>query len=494
MKIILIEPPIRYKDDRLPLGLLFISQYLNSNHYEHNLLTSSVLTDKELKSNNYVEIGSEKIIKIITEEKPDIIGVSVMISEQNYVIELSKIVKKILPDTTFVIGGPHPTSIPSVFFENTIDAIVIGEGERTFLDIVISKEKNIPLSCVDGIYYLDNDHFEFSKGQKFINNLDEIGFPNYKAADQRKIQSINYNHIRGVPIKCAYILSGRGCPFDCYFCAGKKVMGYKLRFRSIQNIKEEIEYLIDEYNIESIFFIDDTFTTDHKRVGEICELMKEYNLLWGCQATVSKLDPQMIGLLSGSGCIEVEVGIESASERIIHQMNMNKRKQNDVDYVAKVFKSCKRNNIRTSANFMIGFPYETYGEMKETMNMLWKIKPDVAEVWLLIPLPGTKLWDDIKFDIDPKDYHRLNFEACDVLKSSNKSMVKNIVKVRQHFYSKIAFLTLLSLLLNVSFVLKLILKFPYKLKRTYYYLRFTYRITKNFFRFYAKNILLQYKI
>ncbi|MGD2035598.1 MAG: radical SAM protein [Bacteroidales bacterium] len=489
MKILLIEPPLRYSDDRLPLGLLYISAYLKKYDYDHQLITSSLLNKQELSSFDIIHIGNKKILEIVKKEMPDIIGVSVLLSEQKYVIDLSKEIKKIIPDVLLVIGGPQPSTIPEVFFQDTIDLIVIGEGEQTFVEIVNNYQNGKPLFDIPGIFYRNKDgQFIKTSNRSFIMDLDDIGFPNYEYADQRKLQNINYNFIRGVPLSSAYILSARGCPFGCYFCGGKKILGTRIRYRSVDSIKEEIEYLRAAYCIESIYFIDDTFTANYDRVSQVCMLMKQFDIPWGCQPTVNTLNVDMVKLLSDSGCIQVDLGIESGSGRILKQMN----KQYDLEKLPSVFKLCRLKKLRTYANFIIGFPSETYQEMMKTLRLAKRIKPDMCDVWILTPLPGTKLWEKYNFNINPDELYKLGFNTAKILRSSNLSEVGNLFKVRQLFYSRLSIIILFRLLLNLSFAFKLIIGRPRKFIRTYYYIRFSYRMFKHTLRYPVKVILNKY--
>jgi radical SAM superfamily enzyme YgiQ (UPF0313 family) len=169
------------------------------------------------------------------------------------------------------------------------------------------------------------------------------------------------------------------------------MFGRRVRRRSPENVVEELEHLRHEFGIDSIWFVDDTFTVDQKWVMQFCDLLIKkglHNLVWGCQARADTLEPYTLQLMKQAGCVQVDIGVESGSDRVLKIL----KKGITVEQIEKAFKICKEAGVQTFASFILGTPGETSEDIKKTEALIDKITPDYSEFFYATPYPGTDLY------------------------------------------------------------------------------------------------------
>ncbi|MCK4325231.1 B12-binding domain-containing radical SAM protein, partial [bacterium] len=256
MKIVLINPfpenayGINEATIEPPLGLGYIATVLENDNCDVQIIDANVLG-----------IHAPGVVDLTDKIKPDLIGVSTNIvtcvSSFNLITLLCRRLKK----TQIIIGGPYPTSLPEYNLRTSdADAVVIGEGEQTVKEIVENMQKGKhPYEDVDGVAFKEDDHIIMNKTRRFIEDIDELGFPAYHLLpDMRRYKS----RARQTPV--ASIITSRGCPYQCVYC-NKGIFGNRVRMRSAENVMEEINYLVKEYKVRQIDILDDNFTADVKR-------------------------------------------------------------------------------------------------------------------------------------------------------------------------------------------------------------------------------------
>lgn len=420
--IALIFPPHRLKEHRYSLSLPYISAYLRSNGYDNIIVENKVLGGP-----NYIYRDREQakvdIINKIIELKPKIIGFTASTIEILEVIDMNRQIREKL-EVVSIIGGPHVTALPQDALNNGFDAAVIGEGEQTALELIRELEKNNPnLALVKGIAWKNESGEIINNQPRELMDLAEIVLPAYDKIYMEKYLRVSDEVLRGVPIRAAIVMASRGCPYTCTFCACNKVFGHRVRYRSFENIKEEIKILKKRYNAEAIWFADDTMTVNYNHVEKICGLMKEEKMYWGAQSRVDLTNEKMVKLMKESGCLQLDFGVESGSQRILDDV-VNKRIK--LDEVEKAFKLCRQYGIRTHASFMIGLPTEKRDEMIQTFKFAQKIRPNWYAFGIFTPLPGTYLYDNYykPDEITLDDY--LNVSFHDPSDKFNKSAVRDL--------------------------------------------------------------------
>jgi len=313
----------------------------------------------------------EDILKLIDTEKVRLVGMSATTPQIRGSIQLAqKIKQRFDTEVTIGIGGAHVSADPAFMDRfDVFDFAIIGEGEEIFPRLV----KAAGEGHIKGVYY----------GER-LTDLDSLAFPS------RHLMNQDDYYIQPYGKYFATIHTARGCPFNCSFCSNP-VTGRKTRFRSPENVVDEIEYCIREFGIRFVLFTDDTFTLNMERTARICEeiLRRDIKVLWGCETNANLVNGELIELMHKSGCREIAFGVESGNGEI--RSRILRKKVSDDDLV-RAFAKCRRSRVETSAFCMLGFPEETRENMLQTLEFALRIKPDVLGVHLTVLLPGADLY------------------------------------------------------------------------------------------------------
>ena len=384
MKITFLNPPqtnSKYKFLGVvapSLGIGYMAAVLEQNGYDVDVLDASAL---EL---TYDEIGEE-----ILKRNPDIVSISALTPTIGVALDSADKIKQVKPDTVVVLGGYHPTfEYKSVLEEPSVDVVVRGEGEYTLLELVQTIESGGDLSTVKGLAFIDeNDHeIILTPDRPIIKDLDELPFPAFHLFPMEKYKILN------ITTNVATIITTRGCPMQCSFCSSAALHGNHIRRRSYENVCDEIEIRLKEQNIDTIAFMDDTFTLNKKFVRNFCEEIKRRDLKfwWGCTSRVDTLDEELLQLMKDAGCITIFIGVESADQQMLEKMNKNIT----VSKTEKAFKLARKVGIRTIASCVIGMPEDTKKTMKQTIDFVKKLNPNYALYSLATPYPGTRFYNE----------------------------------------------------------------------------------------------------
>lgn len=379
LKITLVYPGISFHASP-PLGIGYIAAVLMEKGYPVDVIDFNVAGKKE------------GVRKKIEKSKPDIVGFSVMTTFVEEGLEWAKIIKRLLPNTIIVFGGPHASVMPIETLSNpSVDICVIGEGEYTMLDLVRAIEERRSLREVEGIYFKEDGEIIKNKRREFVNNLDLIPFP---ARDLLSMESYLFNMVSPpyiVPM--THIIVNRGCPFNCNFCQPTShiMWGQRARYRSPESVCDEIEFLADKYMLKSINIGGDTFTVNKEWVKSFCKEMKrrKVTLPWFAAARIGTVNYELLKEMKEAGCISVGQGVESGSQRILNILN----KGITTDQIKDYFRWCRQLKIVTVSNYMIGSPEETLETMDESLRMMKETRPDYFGLYVTNPIPGTHLYD-----------------------------------------------------------------------------------------------------
>jgi len=403
VKILLIDPPydrlIGFKSEWFPLGIAYIASYLIERGYEVGIYHAEHGAETEYKSivkysesfNRYkLAVESDKhpiweeASSVISSFKPDIVGISVLTPKVPSAIKIANICKKINPCTVVVVGGQHPTVEPKqMLLSKDVDFVVRGEGEETFYELVKGLQKTESnFHNIAGLSFRDNGAVVSNINRKLIKNLDLLPLP----ARDKLFDLKTYT-----PVQLSMVMTSRGCPYQCHFCASHNVWGNVVRFRSIKNVLEEIKELKSKYLIKNINFMDDSFTMDKKYLSEFCQVLIENNLdiTWSCLTRINIISDEIIALMKRAGCAKVDIGIESGNQRVLDLIN----KGITLRQIRDAVKILRQNKMYWSGFFMFGFPTETEEEIMDTLNLLKELKPNWANISIFTPYPATKLFE-----------------------------------------------------------------------------------------------------
>ncbi|NQT22049.1 MAG: B12-binding domain-containing radical SAM protein, partial [Candidatus Omnitrophica bacterium] len=262
-KILLIQPPFTImnmypKSAMPPLGLGYIAAVLK-NKYEVKILDAAVegYTNVQKIDERFIRYGLsfEEIEKRIVDFAPDVVGVSCQfIGQAQNALEVCRRIKASDQNIITVIGGPFPSSTPHYFLkERLLDAVVIGEGEATIVRLLKALKEEVGLSNIDGLAFRVNETIQINPLKDFISDLDTLPFPARELMPMEKYFKINSPH-GGLPRKRpnTSIITSRGCPAKCVFCATAAFWGNRFRSRSPENVLEELKMLKDEYGVREV--------------------------------------------------------------------------------------------------------------------------------------------------------------------------------------------------------------------------------------------------
>ncbi|MBF0498574.1 MAG: radical SAM protein [Candidatus Riflebacteria bacterium] len=408
MRILFICPPnYRFREvsfQDFGLGPAYLAAVLGKNHevayYEtdapaeaeiKNISHDYTSYEYLIKSHHkYVEglqneshLVWKEIERVISDFAPDIVGLSTMTPSYPSALIVAKMAKR-LSNATVIFGGVHASILPDEVLQNSfIDFVVRGEGETTIEELVQCLEKKTDPSMVKGISFRKNGQIIHTPRRDLIPDLDSIPFP---------VRSSLLFPERFSDRNFAHIFVGRGCPADCYFCANPTLWGRKYRLRSAKNVFEELKLLTNEYG-KVVLFEDDNLLVSKAMLFELCSLIKQEipDLVWRCQSRVDTLSEEKLLAIKEAGCWDVKLGFESGSDRILTYINKKLTEKKIMECCEMIVKS----GMQFSVNFMFGFPDETLEDMRATLEMIKKIPANSIAISKFIPLPGTKLYNDV---------------------------------------------------------------------------------------------------
>lgn len=366
-----------------PLGILYCATVLANDGFEVSVL------DQAAKS-----FSTTQAVDWVKKEDPDILGFSVLSSSLKEARKIAERAKKENPNICVVLGNYHPTFNAERILKKypDVDFIVRGEGEYTSLELARCLKKGESLKKVAGITYGDNDGKIVATPERpLTKNVDSLPFPNRRLTDYEYASRIF--GIKTATKKFTSLLSSRGCPFHCTFCACRKFARGVWRPRSVENIVEELEFLYSE-GFREFLFVDDNFTLNPRRVVKFCKMLKKKKLKieWFCDSRVDNCGFDTFREMVKAGCRTLYFGMESANQRIL-------------DYYKKRItpeqsKIAARNARKAGmdiivGSFIVGAPDETRKEIQNTLQFAQKIDIDVPSFNILCAPVGSPLWNEL---------------------------------------------------------------------------------------------------
>jgi anaerobic magnesium-protoporphyrin IX monomethyl ester cyclase len=386
MRIQFIYPNFESEKGDFQLGVASLSAVLKEDGHKVNLIHL-----KKRDKKNYIE----KVLIELKKFNPDLVGFSITEFGAKYVEKLSKIIKQ-ESNAKIIVGGPYATLAPEEIINlSSIDYVARGEAEETLTNLVRLMENNKKIDEIKGIWVKDND--------KIIRNeldsppdIDSLPFPDRSIFDEETIVGHEFsgNSETGA-LKKIGIMCSRGCPFNCTYCINEHVRNLYpvkdryVRFRKVDRVIEEIKELQKIYKFNSIGFYDDTMLLNKKWITEFAEkYKKEIGLPFYANARPETCQEDLISKIADAGCKRLQIGIESGSEEIRSKV-LNRHNTNN--QITEAFKLAKKYNLETYSFNMVGLPFETTADIKQTIVLNSQIKPDAIQVSVFYPFRGTKL-------------------------------------------------------------------------------------------------------
>lgn len=388
MKIALVRPPysslyqlIKTKTKERsvlpPTGLMYVaSSLINAGH-------NVKIIDAEID-----DLGLPQIMKEIVEFKPDVVGTGATTPDFGLANRILKRVKDASDETTTIIGGAHPTVLPTeVLSKNKhIDFVVRYEGEITTTELIDALENGKDVKNIKGISYRKKDgEIEHNPNRELV-DVDEIPWPTRDLIDQKKY--LYPSPGKGL-CNMTTIQTSRGCPYRCAFCY--RMFGHKVRFRTTKLVVDEIEHCVNNYNVKFIYFVDDTFTFNRRRTIELCDeiLHRAIVVSWSCLTRADTLDTELLFKMKKAGCVKISMGVESGNQRILDDV----KKGTTLQQYKAGYKLLKSFGFETRGSFILGLPYETRETIMQTINFAKELDLDRAFFHIFTPYPGTELYE-----------------------------------------------------------------------------------------------------
>ncbi len=305
-------------------------------------------------------------------------------------------IKNKYPQVFSVLVGTHPSALPeeTLKLSNSIDAVAVGEYDYTIRDLAGALENNRSLDNVDGLAYRNGNTWIINRKQGKIENLDEIPF--VSSVYKKHLNHRNY-FFAAASYPMMMIITGRGCPFKCFFCVYPQVFhDRKYRTRTPENVVDEFEYIADNFpDVKEIGIEDDCFTANRNHVRRICELLIERNvkMKWYCNVR-GDLDYKLLKLIKKAGCRLVTVGFESGSQNILDNMHKGEKVENYYQFA----EDARRAGILVHGCIMVGNPGDTKETLAASYEFAKKINCDSMQFYPLYVYPGTEAFDWAKIN------------------------------------------------------------------------------------------------
>lgn len=430
MKIVLINPNTgraeRIENEAAwpPLGLLYIGAVLQNAGHEIKVI-----------DNARVQLPVEKVVERVKREDPGVVGISALTPTFKQGVKIASAIKTETPDVKIVFGNYHATFTYERLLANysIVDYVVLGEAEYTVLELVDALEKKGETKKVKGIAFRHDGGVVKTLPRPFIQNLDEIPFPDRTLLEQ--VYRSELVGILGSSGKFTTVLTSRGCPYSCRYCACSAFSQRKVRFRSPEAVVAEMEQLQGE-GYEEVGFVDDDLLLDRHRMEKICDLLRKKGIklnLWA-EGRVDQASREVLRKFARVGCKTIYFGVESGSQKVLDYYGKNI----SPELSRKAMLNSKEAGIgNVIGSFIVGAPIETREDIRRTFDFALNLKGmDFPQMNVLMISPGMDLWDTAAREghLDEEKCWREAFSAVSVYPSYLKE--EELGRMIDRFYAE----------------------------------------------------------
>ncbi|HOD15925.1 MAG TPA: radical SAM protein [Spirochaetota bacterium] len=369
-KVLLINPPYPMEESPSPpFGIMSLAAYLLDNGFDVRV--------EDYIVNPY---SRERAASVVHDYRPDVIGSTGVTMNINTALRILEDYHEESPGCSILIGGPHVSfDAQNILSGNQfIDFVIRGEGELTTVELLENLGKPEKYGAIRGLSFRDGNEIIHGEWREFIQDINILPLP-----ARHLIQLSKYKAL-GLPIN---MITSRGCPFECIFCVGSRMVGRRVRYFDTKRVVDEFEMLAG-MGFRQINIVDDLFTSNKKRCTEICEeiISRGIKHPWTAFARVDTVTKELLDVMKASGCTTLCFGIESGNQEILDRV----KKKTTLDKIEKAIRVCNEAGILPMASYIMGLPGESPDTVRETMEFARKLCNSYG-FHILAPFPGTEV-------------------------------------------------------------------------------------------------------
>jgi len=424
LDFLFITTPTNARNPHPPYYFMYLAAYLRNKGLRVKIIDPKGGDRPHDIEGHYREIG---VALRQDENRSVFIGVAAFHSDYAAIIRLGGLIKSIQPGTTLLVGNAHATIDPKdfIYAESPFGVAILGEGEETCWElwnqrVAVLDDYDWPLGKVRGIAYMSyaikGGEYVRTEPRPFM-DLDNLPMPAYDLVDLNFYLKPQKLIIRRIYTSMMCVFAGRGCPFDCSFCAANVVWkankGKAARLRPVTSVIAEIAHLRYNYNIDFFYLFDDMFGMSKKWMVEWFEKKSRIEIAthsrgvipYACQTRADVATEEMVRGLKETGCVQLDIGVETGAQRLLDRMN----KGITLQQVRQVTEWCRKYGLRSFFTMLLNLPTETEEDLKATYKLLEELKPSAGVIFgVTTPYPGTKIYDEFCHPrLRPEDYSLL---------------------------------------------------------------------------------------
>jgi radical SAM superfamily enzyme YgiQ (UPF0313 family) len=400
-----------------PLDLAYVAALLQQNNISVSLIDANAL-----------HIPHKTIVEMITKQRPKFVGIPSAWGSIKDDLLLAKMIKERYPAVKIIISGPNVTVDPAIALDSgSVDYVILGELEKPFLEIIKGRViRNLAYKINNEVVVTDRDLLE---------DLDSLPFP---ARDLLPNKRYRAPFTARNPF--TLMNTSRGCPYKCNFCQVNIWYMNKIRFRSLDNVIEEIDEIVNKIKLREIIFRDQTLTINKQRVLLLCQRIidKKYDISWRCFSCVDTVDSELLKMMKKAGCHQVSYGLESGSQTVLDSSD----KGITLEQIRNAVKLTKQAGIEVSGAFMFGMHGDTTETIKDTLNFALDLDLDFAQFQVASPVPTTKFYEYCNNKNDPCYVHSgpLRWYGWSKTNSMDSLMQNKVKEAYRRFYFRKQFI------------------------------------------------------
>lgn len=360
-----------------PLGLLYVSSHLKEKGFAVELFDSTFRTLSDFAV--YVQ-----------ERRPALVGIYCNLMTKQNVLCMIELCRE--AGARIILGGPEPASYAEQYLAAGAHVVVVGEGERTLEALIPAFQagKDADLSQIKGIVFRDGDRVVRTPPRPYIDDLSAQPWPDREAIDlERYLQTWQTYH----GVRSTSLITARGCPYTCTWCS-HTVFGYSHRRRRPEEVADEVQWLVERYDPDQLWYADDVFTIAHRWFKSYAAELEKRGLRvpFECISRADRLNEEIVDVLAEMGCFRLWIGSESGSQRVLDAM---KRKAEVEDIQEKV-RLLQSRGIEVGMFIMFGYEEEEVADIEATAEHLKEAGPDTFLTTVAYPIKGTPYYERVE--------------------------------------------------------------------------------------------------